>query len=185
MLRIRILCFVLILMLSFSFTLLASSCSNPNNDNTAATHTITASTDTDGSISPSGAVIVDDGDNKSFTVTPDTGYRIADVLVDGVSVGIVNSYAFSDVTANHTIQASFRSTSWSSMTSGTTERLRSIWGSSSSDVFAVGGSGTILHYDGTAWSEMSSGTTEHLYNVWGSSSSDVFAVGYDGTILHL
>jgi hypothetical protein len=68
------------------------------------------------------------------------------------------------------------------MSSGTTKRLSGVWGSSGSDVFAVGG--TILHYDGTDWSPMSSGTTQSLsgVGVWGSSGSDVFAVG--GTILH-
>ena len=73
---------------------------------------------------------------------------------------------------------------WSIMSSGTTENLNGVWGSSSSDVFAVGGFGTIVHYDGTSWSEITSPTTENLYSVWGSSSSDVFAVGYAGTIVH-
>jgi hypothetical protein len=62
--------------------------------------------------------------------------------------------------------------------------LYGVWGSSGSDVFAVGSAGTILHYDGTAWSAMSSNTTERLRGVWGSSGSDVFAVGDRGTILH-
>jgi hypothetical protein len=74
----------------------------------------------------------------------------------------------------------------------TTADLFSIWGSSATDVFAVGqhywqgGGGTILHYDGSTWSSMDSGTTRSLYGIWGSSGSDVFAVGsriilhYDG-----
>jgi hypothetical protein len=70
------------------------------------------------------------------------------------------------------------------MTNATMNTLYSIWGSSPSDVFAVGSGGTILHYDGSAWSAMSSGTTNELDGVWGSSSSDVFAVGNGGTILH-
>jgi PKD repeat protein len=73
---------------------------------------------------------------------------------------------------------------WSNMSSGTGFNLRSIWGSSSSDVFAVGASGTILHYDGSAWSTMDSGSICWLSGVWGSSSSDVFAVGSWGTLLH-
>jgi hypothetical protein len=59
-----------------------------------------------------------------------------------------------------------------------------IWGSSGSDVFAVGEYGTILHYDGTSWSSMVSGTTNHLTGVWGSSGNDVFAMGEYGVILH-
>jgi hypothetical protein len=60
--------------------------------------------------------------------------------------------------------------------------LYGVWGSSSSDVFAVGAAGTVLHCDGSTWSGMTSGTTNSLSGVWGSSSSNVFAVG--GTILH-
>ena len=45
--------------------------------------------------------------DQTFTITPDTGYHVADVLVDGVSVGAVTSYTFTNVTADHTIAASF------------------------------------------------------------------------------
>jgi len=69
------------------------------------------------------------------------------------------------------------------MNSGTTQTLYGIWGSSGSDVFAVGYGGTILHYDGSVWSSMTSGTTHTLHGIWGSSGSDVFAVG-NTTILH-
>ena len=55
--------------------------------------------------------------------------------------------------------------------------LYAIWGSSSSDVFAVGAEGTILHYNGKAWSNMTLNAACSLWSVWGSSSSDVFAVG--------
>jgi hypothetical protein len=71
------------------------------------TYTITASAGPGGAISPSGAVNVTCGDDQSFTITPDACYSIADVLVDGVSVGAVSSYTFTNVTANHTIDASF------------------------------------------------------------------------------
>src|SRR5204863_3054654 len=71
------------------------------------THTLTASAGANGAISPSGAVSVNDGDNQSFSITPDAHYHVADVLVDGVSVGAVTSYAFSNVTADHTIAATF------------------------------------------------------------------------------
>jgi hypothetical protein len=68
---------------------------------------ITASADPNGTISPSGDVTVNYGDNQAFTITPATGYHIADVLVDGSSVGPVSSYTFTNVTDNHTIAASF------------------------------------------------------------------------------
>src|SRR5205814_3106797 len=71
------------------------------------THTVTASAGANGAISPSGAVAVNDGDSQSFTITPDAHYHVADVLVDGVSVGAVTSYTFSNVTADHTIAATF------------------------------------------------------------------------------
>lgn len=64
----------------------------------------------------------------------------------------------------------------------TGNNLRGIWGSSPSNVFAVG-IGRILHYNGMGWS--SQYTTANTYNaVWGSSATDVFAVGVNGTILH-
>ena len=61
------------------------------------TYTINASAGTGGSISPSGAVAVSGGTNQTFTITANTGYRIADVLVDGSSVGAVNSFTFVNV----------------------------------------------------------------------------------------
>src|SRR5439155_296782 len=60
-----------------------------------------------GSITPSSNVSVTYGANQTFTITPDTGYHVADVLVDGSSVGAVTTYTFINVTANHTIAASF------------------------------------------------------------------------------
>ena len=70
-------------------------------------NTITASAGSHGSISPSGSVTVPVGTDKTFTITPDSGYHIADVRVDGESVGAVSSYKFSKVTEDHTIVASF------------------------------------------------------------------------------
>ena len=71
------------------------------------------------------------------------------------------------------------------MTSGTTGELYGVWGSSTSDVFAVGAGGTILHYDGTDWSEMDNGGfDDYMISVTGSSSSDVYAMGSRGFLLH-
>jgi outer membrane lipoprotein-sorting protein len=71
------------------------------------TYTITASAGANGSISPSGSVVVNSGTNKTFTITPAVGYRVLNVLVDGVSQGTVTSYTFSNVTTNHSISATF------------------------------------------------------------------------------
>ena len=71
------------------------------------THTITALAGSNGSISPSGAVTVNQGDNRAFTITPDPNYHVEDVLVDGSSVGAVTSYTFVNVSGNHSITASF------------------------------------------------------------------------------
>jgi len=60
--------------------------------------------------------------------------------------------------------------------------LRSVWGSASTDVWAVGDGP--IHWDGNAWSAVSSGTTSRLSGVWGSASNDVWAVGPYSTILH-
>jgi photosystem II stability/assembly factor-like uncharacterized protein len=62
-------------------------------------------------------------------------------------------------------------------------QLNGVWGTSGTDVFAVGDDGIILHYNGKGWQLMDSGTTAHLYGIWGFSSNQVYAVGIYGTIL--
>ncbi len=69
--------------------------------------TITATAGADGTISPSGAVAVDCGANASFTVTPNACRVVTAITVDGVSVGVVPSYTFTNVQQNHTIAATF------------------------------------------------------------------------------
>lgn len=70
-------------------------------------YTITASAGDGGSISPSGKVSVSYGSSKTFTMKPAEGYEVADVLVDGKSVGAVNSYTFKNVREKHTIEVIF------------------------------------------------------------------------------
>ena len=73
-------------------------------------YTITASSGSGGSITPSGALLVSQGNDQSFTITPDTGYEIKDVLIDGYADTNAKSnkfYKFSNVTGNHTISVSF------------------------------------------------------------------------------
>jgi len=73
----------------------------------ASKYTITATAGDGGSISPSGIVIVNHGEDKTFTITPNEGYIIGDLIVDGQSVGPDNSYTFNDVSEEHTIHAIF------------------------------------------------------------------------------
>jgi hypothetical protein len=62
--------------------------------------------------------------------------------------------------------------------------LQSIWGSSEADIWAVGDSGTIVHFDGSAWTLVDSGVTDNLTSVRGTGPSDVWAVGDAGSVLH-
>lgn len=71
------------------------------------TYTITASAGQGGSITPSGAVSVDKGGSQTFTIKPSDNYEIADVKVDGQSVGKKTEYTFENVTEAHTIAATF------------------------------------------------------------------------------
>lgn len=80
----------------------------PNGGNQYGTdHTIRASAGANGIISPAGWTSVGEGGEQTFTITPDAGYAVAKVLVDGRSVGAVSSYTFRNVTQDHTIEAVF------------------------------------------------------------------------------
>ena len=70
-------------------------------------HTIRAIFGLNGSISPSGWTSVRHGWDQTFAITPDKGYAVAKVLVDGKSVGSVKSYTFKNVTTDHTIEVVF------------------------------------------------------------------------------
>jgi hypothetical protein len=74
--------------------------------NTATTFTITGSTGTGGSLSINGATVVEGGSDLTVGVTPDTGYEIASVTVDGVAKPL-GSVTFTNVSADHTISATF------------------------------------------------------------------------------
>jgi len=68
---------------------------------------ITASVGSKGTISPSGKMEVNYGADQTFTITPNAGYHVKDVKVDGKSVGSVSTYTFTNVTSDHTIEAIF------------------------------------------------------------------------------
>ena len=70
-------------------------------------YTIKATAGAGGSISPSGNVSVREGGDQTFTITPDKGYAVANVKIDGKSIGAVKSYTFENVRSPHTIEAIF------------------------------------------------------------------------------
>ncbi len=104
---------------------------------TPVTYTITASAGTNGTISPSGGRSVSSGGSATYTITPNSGYHITSVTVDGASVGVVASYTFSNVNANHTISANFAMNTYAITASAGTNGTISPSGSS---VVSYGGS---------------------------------------------
>ena len=100
-------------------------------------HTITASAGSNGAINPLGSITVPDGIRKTFTITPNSGYVIDAILVDG-NPTTQNPYTFNDVTSDHTISATFKpistSTGWDWSTQG--------WGDWQHTATWSGGSGS-------------------------------------------
>ena len=70
-------------------------------------YTIKATAGAGGSISPSGNVSVREGRDQTFTITPDKGYAVANVKIDGKSIGAAKSYTFENVSRTHTIEVIF------------------------------------------------------------------------------
>jgi hypothetical protein len=117
--------------------------------------------------------------DPSVAIVDDTGL----VTASGPGVSMIRATGPGGVFGEATVSVDL-GVVWTSMESGTSTHLRAIWGSSDSDIFAVGDEGTILHFDGSTWSPMASGTTDTFRDIWGTSSSDVFAVGESGRIVH-
>lgn len=76
------------------------------------TYIIRATAEENGSISPPGVNTVNPGGSMTFSITPNAGYRVAQVLVDGVSAGAMTSYTFTNVTAGHIIKVTFAENEW-------------------------------------------------------------------------
>jgi hypothetical protein len=70
-------------------------------------YTITAIAGGNGAIFPSGTITVNHGASQTFTMTPNPGYHVADVKVDGISIGAVTTFTFDSITSNHTIEVTF------------------------------------------------------------------------------
>ncbi|MBT0664885.1 hypothetical protein KI809_11290 [Geobacter pelophilus] len=71
-----------------------------------APFTITATSGANGTITP-GTKTLYYGNDQKYDITPATGYHVADVQVDGSSIGPVTSHTFNNITANHSISATF------------------------------------------------------------------------------
>ena len=93
--------------IAVTFTRDSGGNSGGGSDDSDPTYAIRASAGNGGSISPKGTVRVEKGDSKTYTITADKGYAIADVTVNGKSVGAVDSYTFKNVTSDQTIRATF------------------------------------------------------------------------------
>ncbi|MFV0496985.1 MAG: InlB B-repeat-containing protein [Candidatus Fimivivens sp.] len=70
-------------------------------------YVITSAASSGGTISPMGAFFMEEGKDKTFTMTPDDGYTISNILVDGESVGVVTTYTFKNIMQNHKIEVIF------------------------------------------------------------------------------
>ena len=75
---------------------------------TAQTYTINATAGANGTITPNGNTTVNHGASQTYTIAPANGYVVDEVTVDGISMGALNSYVFTNVMANHTINATFK-----------------------------------------------------------------------------
>ena len=107
---------------------------------TLNTYVLTATAGAGGAISPVGAVSVTHGSDQGFTITAGVGYHVAEVRVDGVSVGALASYTISNVTASHTVDASFAMTVERRIVAGTDDAEESASGGmnlNSSDIELV------------------------------------------------
>ena len=151
-----------------------------------------ASSNPKSGVSVAFAVTAGGGSVTPATVITDANGKAAAVFITGTTVGINTATAtvtgLTPVTFSITTIATPRPLVWSTVASGTVAQLHGVWGTSASDVWAVGyvgaNGGVILHYNGTIWSSISSGTAQNLSGVWGTSASNVWAVGFNGTILH-
>lgn len=101
------------------------------NKASTASYTITATAGSGGSITPAGAVSIASGGSRTFSIAPAAGYSIADVKVDGASVGAVSTYTFNNVVTGHTIAATFATSGGTGTPGARTEE----WGNASTSKY--------------------------------------------------
>jgi hypothetical protein len=125
-------------------------------------HNITATAGAGGTITPSGSVPVLSGADQEFTITPDVGFSILDVKVDGESLGAAESYTFYGVTGTHTIAASFTSVPQYAVSGTVTDRSTGL-PISGATVYFSGAPNASLNSYTTATTDATGGYTKTLF----------------------
>jgi hypothetical protein len=150
-------------------------------------YSIEATAGPNGAIAPSGTVWVAHGDNQSFTITPNAGYHVSDVFVDGSSIGAVTGHTFTNVTSNHSIAATFVidtltviATASANGTISPSGTLTAIYGSDLTFNMAPTGQGYLVDVfvDGNSVGPQSSYTFSQI-----SANHTIFALFNDSTFL--
>lgn len=134
------------------------------------THTITSTAEGNGTISPEGETEVTRGESQTYTITPNSGYEINEVTVDGISKGAISIYTFNNVTANHTITATFKAKTTATIVSQagegggiTPEGPQEITIGESQTYTITANSGNII-YDVIVDGESQGGITEYTFS---------------------
>jgi len=126
-------------------------------------HVVNASSGDNGHIEPTGAVSINEGSISVFKMIPDTGYELDTVTADGISVGAVNTYAFSYIYENHTIDVSFKSlpVSLPAVESAPVKDITSSTAISGGEVISDGGATVTAR--GVCWSNSPFPTTDNVH----------------------
>jgi alpha-tubulin suppressor-like RCC1 family protein len=133
-------------------------------------YTVTASAGPGGAISPNGTVSVGNGDDQAFTIAPDAGYHIVDVLVDGVSQGAITSYSFTTVAEDHSITASFAADPVAPAVTGANGGESWVIGSAQEITWTPGSGGAVKielsRDDGASWETLYTGASNDGSESW-------------------
>ena len=131
---------------------------------TQFTTNIAASAGANGTISPIGTVVVGQGNNQAFAITPNANYHVANVLVDSVSVGAVAGYTFTNVLVGHTIAASFAINTY-------TFTVMSAYGTPTPSGVSTSNWGTVLNASLTNAPILNGATTQYVCKGWSGTGS--------------
>jgi streptogramin lyase/5-hydroxyisourate hydrolase-like protein (transthyretin family) len=141
-------------------------------------HTITASVVSgNGTISPSGAKSVVDGQNQTFTIYPADGYYISDIKIDGASLSgtLANAYTFSNIITNHTIAVTFTPNDVCTWDGGATDENWSSVANWTNDIAPTAVCDVVFNGTSTKKSTIDAGFTSHIKSL-------AINTGYTGTV---